>query len=159
MSHARTRRTAPADGGNRREDRDRGSSTAELVIITPIIIVLLLLVVGFGRYAHGRQLVEQAAAAAARAASLSPTAAQADRRARQAATTSLADAGVSCRSMNITIDAGDFRAGGTVAVTVACTADLSDLALAGLPGAATMTATGRASLETYRQFTGTGTTR
>ena len=57
---------------------------------------MLLLVVAFGRYAHGRQLVEQAAAAAARAASLSATAAQADGRARQAASASLSDAGVSC---------------------------------------------------------------
>ena len=144
--------TEPLTPGGRREDRDRGSSTAELVIVTPIIIVLLLLVVGFGRYAHGRQLVEQAAAAAARAASLAPTAAAADDRARQAASGSLSDAGVSCASMSITVDAADFRAGGTVSATVLCTAALSGLALAGLPGSVTMEATGRAPLETYRQF-------
>ena len=146
-------------GGRGRDDPDRGSSTAELVILTPIVILMLLLVVALGRYAHGRQLVEQAASAAARAASLSATAAQADGRAQQAASASLADAGVSCTSMSITVDDSVFRAGGTVGVSVTCTADLSGLALAGLPGSATMTATGRAPLETYRQFTAaTGTT-
>ena len=140
----------------RTDDADRGSSTAELVIVTPIVIVMLLLVVAFGRYAHGRQLVEQAAAAAARSASLSATAVQADDRARQAASASLSDAGVSCTSMSIAVDSGDFRAGGTVGVTLACTADLSGLALAGLPGSVTMTATGRAPLEKFRQFTATG---
>jgi Flp pilus assembly protein TadG len=143
-------------GGRAGDDRDRGSSTAELVIVTPIIIIMLLLVVAFGRYAYGKQLIEQAASAAARAASLSTTATQADGRAHQAASASLSDAGVSCTSMNITVDGSDFRAGGTVGVTLNCTADLSGLALAGLPGSVTMTATGWAPLETYRQFTTNG---
>ena len=102
-------RTGTPDGRRRPRVVDR-----ELVILTPIVIVMLLLVVAFGRYAHGRQLVEQAAAAAARAASLSATAVQADGRARQAASASLSDAGVSCTSMSITVDGSDFRAGGTV---------------------------------------------
>ena len=59
--------------------------------------------------------------------------------------------------MSVTVDDSDFRAGGTVGVTLTCTADLSGLALAGLPGSVTMTATGRAPLEQFRQFTGTGT--
>lgn len=144
--------------GRRRplEDEDRGSSTAELLIVTPVVIVLLLMVVAFGRYAYGRQLVEQAASAAARAASLSMTAAQADQRARQAAGASLNDAGVSCSRMDIAVDTTDFRAGGTVGVTLTCVADLSGLALSGLPGAVTMTATGRAPLETFRQFSDPG---
>ena len=127
-------------------DRDRGSMTTELVVLAPIVIVLLLLVVGLGRYAHGKQLVEQAAAAAARAASLTSTAAQANTQAQRAAAGSLADAGVSCTGMTTTVDTGSFRPGGMVTVTITCTADLSDLALSGLPGTATFTATGRAVL-------------
>ena len=102
--------------------------------MAPIIVVLLLLVVGLGRYAHGKQLVEQAAAAAARAASLSGTAGQARDRALEAAGRSLGDAGVSCVSMSAAVDTGSFRAGGSVTVTLECTADLSGLALSGLPG-------------------------
>ena len=115
-------------------DADRGSSTVELVVVTPIVIALLLLVVAFGRYAHGRQLVEQAAAAAARAASLSPTAVLAGDRARRAAAASLSDAGVSCASMDAAVDAADFRAGGTVTVTVTCRADLSGWRWPASPG-------------------------
>ena len=133
---------------------DRGSSTTELVIVTPVVVVILLLVVALGRYAHGKQLVEQAAAAAARAASLASTSAQAQDRARQAASGALADAGVSCASMSAAVDTSSFRAGGTVSVTLTCTADLSGLTLAGVPGSATMTATGAAPLETYRQIAG-----
>ncbi|MGS0688849.1 TadE/TadG family type IV pilus assembly protein [Nakamurella sp. GG22] len=131
---------------------DRGSMTTELVIVAPVVLVILLLVVALGRYAHGKQLVEQAAAAAARAASLASTAGQAQDRALQAASASLGDAGVSCASMSAAVNTGSFRAGGIVSVTLTCTADLSGLALAGVPGSATMTATGAAPLETYRQF-------
>ena len=118
--------------------------TTELVVLAPIVIVLLLLVVGLGRYAHGKQLVEQAAAAAARAASLTSTAAQANTQAQRAAAGSLADAGVSCTGMTTTVDTGSFRPGGVVTVTITCTADLTDIAISGLPGTATFTATGRA---------------
>src|SRR6478736_1119340 len=141
-------------------DRDRGSMTTEFVVLAPImIVVVLLLVVGLGRYAHGKQLVEQAAAAAARAASLTSTTAQARTRAGQAATGSLSDAGLSCTGMTTDVDTGSFRPGGVVTVTVTCTADLSGLALSGLPGAATMSATGRVPLEAFREITDSGDQR
>ena len=130
--------------------------TTELVVLAPIVIVLLLLVVGLGRYAHGKQLVEQAAAAAARAASLTSTPAQANTHAQRAATGSLAEAGVSCTGVTTTVDTGSFRPGGVVTVTITCTADLTDIAISGLPGTATFTATGRAVLELHRQFTDPG---
>ena len=142
QQHARTER-----------DRDRGSMTTELVVLAPIVILLLLLIVGLGRFAHGKQLVEQAAAAAARAASLTNTPTQAQTRARQVAVGSLADAGVSCTAVSADVDVASFRPGGFVTVMITCTADLSDLAMSGLPGAATLTSTGRAPLETHRQFT------
>jgi Flp pilus assembly protein TadG len=126
------------------------------VIITPVLIAVLLLVVALGRYAHGRQLVDQAAAAAARAASMTGSAVQARAAGGQAAAGSLRDAGMSCASMTTTVDAADFRPGGTVRVTVTCTADLSGLALAGVPGQVTLTGTGRAPLETLRTFADPG---
>ena len=131
--------------------------TTELVVLAPIVIVLLLLVIGLGRYAHGKQLVEQAAAAAARAASLTSTAAQASTQAQRAAAGSLGDAGVSCTGLTTTVDTGSFRLGGMVTVTITCTADLSDIALSGLPGTASFSATGRAVLEAHRQFADPGT--
>ena len=111
-----------------------------------------MLLVGLGRYAYGKQLVEQAAAAAARAASLTSTAAQANTQAQRAASGSLAGAGVSCTGITTTVDVGSFRPGVVVTVTITCTADLSDIAISGLPGTATFSATGRAVLEVHRQF-------
>jgi hypothetical protein len=54
--------------------------------------------------------------------------------------------------MTTTVDTGSFRPGGVVTVTITCTADLTDVAMSGLPGTATLTATGRAVLEAHRQF-------
>jgi len=140
-------------------DRDRGSMTTEFVVLAPIVIVIVLLVVGLGRYAHGKQLVEQAAAAAARAASLTASGAQAQTRAARAAAGSLSDAGLSCTGITANVDTGSFRPGGVVTVTITCTADLSGLALSGLPGTATVTATGRAPLEAHRQISTPGDQR
>ena len=133
--------------------------TTEFVVLAPIFIAVVLLVVGLGRYAHGTQLVEQAAAAAARAASLTSSSAQAQGRAARAAAGSLADADLSCTGMTAEVDTGSFRPGGVVTVTVTCTADLSGLALSGLPGAVTMSATGRVPLEAFREITDSGDQR
>ena len=51
------------------------------------------------------------------------------------------------------MDTADFRPGGHVRVSVACTADLSGLGLSGLPGSKTLHAEAAAPLEQYR---GTG---
>ena len=124
----------------------------ELALAAPVFIALLLVVVGFGRVTHGRQLVDQAAAAAARAAALTTTPAQATVAGRAAATATLEQAGVSCRGVDVVIDTTTFRPGGQVTATVSCTADLSGLALAGLPGSVTLHATARTPLEPYRDL-------
>jgi Flp pilus assembly protein TadG len=134
-------------------DSDAGYSTAELVVITPVVIVLLLFVVGLGRYAYSKQLVQQASMAAARAAALTSSALQAADRAQAAGQASLGSAGLSCQVFDVVTDAGDFQPGGTVSVTVTCTANLSDLVLTGLPGHTTVSATSTVPLENYRQIT------
>jgi Flp pilus assembly protein TadG len=131
---------------------DRGTAAVELAIVTPVVIVMLLVVVALGRFSHGRLLVEQASAAAARSASLTSSPFQASAAARQTAAATLAGSGLSCAGVQVSVDSGSFHAGGQVAVTVTCTADLSDLALPGVPGSKTLSATSRSPLETYRQF-------
>jgi Flp pilus assembly protein TadG len=131
---------------------DAGFASLELVILTPVIVLMLLLVVGFGRLTHGRQLVEQAASAAARAASLDSNASQATADAHQEASDVLSQAGVSCRSFSVDVDTSDFRAGGQVTVTVHCVTSLSDLGLVGFPGAKTLQASSTSPLEQFRQF-------
>lgn len=159
--------TAPSGGaaaGRRRrpgdEDRhgrrwgDDGFAALELTILMTFLIVMLLLVVGLGRVSHGRQLIDQAGAAAARAAALDNAPGPAAAAARAAAGDTLAQAGLSCTDLQVDVATGAFYPGGYVDVTVRCTADLSGLALAGLPGSVDLTSTSRSVLETYRDLPG-----
>lgn len=108
--------------------------------------------VGFGRYSEAQQLVEQAAGAAARAASLDATPAQATRDAQQTAVDSVASAGQSCTDLQVSVDTSAFHPGGQVSVTVSCTADLSQLTLAGFGPNETVRSTQTAPLEDYRHL-------
>lgn len=132
---------------------DQGSSMVELAIVTPVVIVLLFVMVALGRYSHSKIVVEQAAAAAARAASQTSSPGNASRAAQDAAAATLSGAGLSCAHMDASVDTAAFRPGGQVSVTVTCSADLSQLALAGVPGSASLSATSVAPLEAFRQFT------
>ena len=134
-------------------EADGGFAALELAIMTSFVIVMLLLVVGLGRVSHGRQLIDQAGAAAARAAALDNTPGQATIDARQAATDTLAQAGLSCGQLQVDVDVAAFHPGGYVQVTVRCTADLTALALSGLPGSVLLRSSSRSPLETYRDFT------
>lgn len=138
-------------------EADRGAFAAlELVILTPFIIVMMLLIVGFGRVERGRQLVDQAAQAASRAASLTVSPAAAQTAAQQAAEHTLSDGGLSCASMTVNIDTSAFYAGGQVTAHLSCQADLSQLALAGLPGSTRLTSDSTSPLEQYRPLGGSG---
>lgn len=147
------RATCRAHRRVRLDERDRGAFAAlELVILVPFIIVMLLLVVGFGRVERGRQLVDQAALAASRAASLTLNPVAAQTAATQAAQQTLSGGGLSCSSMNVSIDTSAFYAGGQVTAHLICRADLSGLALAGLPGTVNLKADSTSVLEQYRQI-------
>ena len=134
---------------------DRGSAAVEMVIIAPALIALMLLVVGMGRLSHGDQQIQVAAAQAARAASLTRGDAQSMSDAANAAANDvLANDHVSCQhsSAPVVIDAAsNTQPGGGITVTVTCTTELSDLFLAGFPGAHTWTATVTAPLDTFDQ--------
>ncbi len=131
-------------------DHERGSATVELVILTPVLILFLLLYLGFGRITRAQQLVDDAAAQAARAATLdylAPGRAQAA--AEHAATQALAAGGLACVGDQITVDTGDDRPGGSITVHLSCRADLSNAVAAGLPGALTLTASATSSIDVY----------
>ena len=141
-----------------RGEPDRGAFAAlELTILVPFVIVMLLLVVAFGRVSRGRQLVDQAAEAAARAGSLSLNPGAAIVAAQQAAEQTLTGGGLSCSSMQLTLDTSQFYAGGQVVADLTCTADLTGLAISGVPGAVTLRSSSTSPLETYRQLNPGGT--
>jgi Flp pilus assembly protein TadG len=144
-----------------RKPRDAGSPEAglmaiELAIVAPVVIVMLLTVVAFGRVTHGRQLVDEAAAVGARAASLAKTPTTAAQEAHAAVTATLAQAGVSCQNAQVDVDPSQFVPGGQVVVNVRCTSNLSSLALTGLPGQLTLQSTARSPIETYRDVSSGG---
>lgn len=135
------------------ERRDRGTSALELVLITPLVIVALMLLAGVGQVVLARQDIGHAAAAAARAASLTSRPADAVAAGRAAALDTLERAGLACVHADVRIDVTAFRPDGVVTATVTCTSDLSRLTPSGLPDQVTSSATSRAPLEPFRELT------
>jgi Flp pilus assembly protein TadG len=137
-----------------RVDRDAGAFAAlELAILLPFVVVMLLLVVAFGRVERGRELVDQAATAAARAASLSTSPGAARTAAINAAAQTLAGGGLSCAGMQVSVDTSSFHPGGDVTAHLSCTADLGGLTLSGVPGQVHLASSATSPLEPYRQLT------
>lgn len=133
-----------------RWDTEHGSAAVELVLLTPALVVLLLFVVLTGRLGQARHDVVQAAGEAARAASLHADPASAAAAARDAAHANLNAAGVRCAAVTVNTDVGGLAPGGSVTVSVACTAALADVAVAGMPGSRTLHAQAVEVVDTYR---------
>ena len=116
---------------------ERGSAAIELVLLVPALMLLLLFAVAGGRVAIAHGSVQQAAADAARAASIARTAGSAQTSAVAAARATLANQGLTCASMTVTLDTSGFATPvgppASVAATVSCAVELSELALPGLP--------------------------
>ena len=116
---------------------ERGSAAIELVLLVPALMLLLMFAVAGGRVAIAHGSVQQAAADAARAASIARTTGAAQTTAVAAARATLANQGLTCASTTVTLDTSGFsRPVGTpasVAATVSCTVELSELSLPGLP--------------------------
>ncbi|MET8747250.1 TadE/TadG family type IV pilus assembly protein [Streptomyces sp. NPDC004728] len=134
--------------------RDQGSYSVETAVLAPVMIGLLLLMIAFGRVTDADGAVDSAARAAARAASLERDAGNAQAQAQAAATRSLQGEGITCRTSSVVVDTAgyalDIGVEANVTATVACTADLSDIGLPGLPGAKTLTASWTSPIDTYR---------
>lgn len=113
---------------------EAGSAAVELTLLTPLLLLLMLLVVALGRMATARADVDGAARDAARAASIARSLDSADRSARDAAAATLAERGVTCRSLDVVVDTSGFAPGGWVAAEVTCHVGLADLSLLRLPG-------------------------
>ncbi|WP_019873108.1 TadE/TadG family type IV pilus assembly protein [Sporichthya polymorpha] len=142
-------RPVHVDSGNDTgaDDRERGSIAVELVILAPLLIALLVLVVGLGRIAQTRGQVDAAASDAARAASLTRTAATAELAGENAARANLGDR---CQALDVHIDTTALRPGGEVAARVRCVISLARLGLAGFPGSRAFTATVHVPIDRYR---------
>lgn len=133
---------------------DRGSATLELAVLAPALLALLGLVIGAGRIEVAAGAVEQAAASAAREASIARTPAAARAGAEQAADDSLRNQGITCGALAVTVDTGGFAVPvgqpAQVQVSLACSLALSDLGVPGMPGTKTLRAQAASPLDRYR---------
>lgn len=128
---------------------DGGSASTELVVLTPVLVLLMLFVVLAGRLGQATQDVTQAAAEAARAASI-VRGLDASGIARATAEDNLAAAGVRCRDLAVAIDGANQRPGGTVRVDLRCDVELSGVAALGLVPQRSVSASAVEVIDTYR---------
>jgi Flp pilus assembly protein TadG len=133
---------------------ERGSAAIEAVILVPAFILFIGLLIFGGRTAVAHQGIESVAADAARAASIARTPQDAQTKAQEAMTYSLANNDLHCTHAAVALDTTGLTApagsDGTVSATVTCTIDLRDLSVPGIPGTHTVTATMDSPVDTWR---------
>lgn len=134
----------------RRVRGDRGAATVELALVAPVLVALMFLVVFAGRVADADAAVRRAASEAARAASLRQYPGDAVAAAEATVDANLDQAGVTCSTLAVDVDTGNFRPSGTVGVSVSCTGDMSDVAFIGVPGSRRFTAEAVEVIDTFR---------
>jgi Flp pilus assembly protein TadG len=137
----RKQMSRPADGG---------SLTVELVVLAPVVVMFALLALALGRFELAREQVVGAARAAAEAASVVPSAVDAQSAALTAATPAVANQLHSCTHMNVVTETENFYPGGSVEVIVSCQIDFSDLLVPGLPGHIEVRAVMKAPIDSFR---------
>ena len=141
------------DGSRARLRGDRGYAPVELAPVAIVFLIFLGLLITAGRSTLARLAVSAAARDAARQASISRTPAAAQAAALQSALAALRGDGLDC-APSVTVNTSGFAvpAGqpAQVSATVTCTVRLSDLAVPGLPGSRTLTATFTSPLDPFR---------
>lgn len=129
---------------------DRGSVAVETAVVAPALVVLLLLVVYAGRISHLDATVQRAASEASRAATLEGSPEAAEQAAIEAARANLSSASTPCADLIVDVDTTDFRPGGSVTATIRCEASMSDVALLGVPGTRTFSASSTEIIDRFR---------
>ncbi|MWA04610.1 pilus assembly protein [Actinomadura sp. LD22] len=137
----------------RNRGRDAGNAVVETAILAPVFITFLAGLLVVMRVVHGSAVVAQAAADAARQASIARTAREAQAAASTSAMRTLHDRGLHC-APSVRLDLSGFnRPVGQPAVVsarVTCAIRLSDVGLPGMPGVRTVVKTHRSPIDPYR---------
>jgi Flp pilus assembly protein TadG len=135
-------------------DVGRGSATIEMAVLGPALLALLGLVLVAGRVSTAGGAVEQAAAVAAREASLARDGRSAQAAAVEAVRASLAGQGITCRTLTSDVDVEGFTLPvgqpASVHVQVTCAVPLADLAVPGMPGTRLVTASMVSAIDRFR---------
>ena len=134
---------------------ERGSAAIEAAIGLPAFLLFVGLIIAGGRLAIAHQALQSAAADAARTASISREAGEADSAAREEARTSLNNQTLRCRSTQVSVDTSGFQVPtgqpADVTVTLTCRVDLADLSVPGVPGSRLIRATMSSPIDTWRE--------
>lgn len=140
-------------GGRRRDER--GAVAVEVVLLVPAVLLVVGVLVAGWRLWSARTEVTDAAAAAARAATLTSSASTAQEHSLTAARDALQTLGLDCGQLAVSPDLSGFALPpGTPAevhVAVDCRVSLSDLLVPGLPGSYQLHARATQPLDTFRE--------
>jgi Flp pilus assembly protein TadG len=132
---------------------DAGNAVVEAAILAPLFILFLAALLIGARIRSAGAAVTQAAADAARQASIARTPAQARSAATTSALVTLRDKGLHC-APQVALDLSGFNQPigrpATVTARVTCTVQLSEVAAPGMPGSRTVTKVHRSVLDPFR---------
>lgn len=130
-----------------------GNAVVEAAILTPLFILFLATLLTGARLERATAAVAQAAADAARQASIARAPGQARANATASALATLRDKGLHCApQVRLDLSGFDQPVGrpGMVTVRVSCTVRLTDISVPGLPGARSVTKSHRSPLDPFR---------
>lgn len=146
--------SSPISVDRPRSRNERGAVAVELALLAPVVVLLLTALIFGARLWLARSAVTDAAAVAARSATLARTAGEAEQTGRSAAMRNLSTQGLTCSPSSVSLDLGAFAipAGQPARVTarVSCTVPMGDLVLPGIPGSVTIDVSASSALDTYR---------
>lgn len=128
---------------------DRGSAGVEAAIAVTSLLLVGFFTIGAIRVVGSGGDVDAAARSAARAAAAEYDPGSAASAAEAVAAQTLAERGVACQNLAVTVD-GDLSPGSVVVVEVACSVSLADVVLAGFPGSRTVTGRGVEQVDVVR---------
>ena len=135
-----------------RHRSDAGSVSVEAAVLVPAVILVGLLIIAGARVSSAQQAVDNAATAAARAASIARSPAAAQQAGTAVARERLGREGLTCQESSVTVDASQIALGraGQVRASVTCRVQRSDLALPLPGGTRTITSTFTSPADPYR---------
>ena len=126
----------------------------EFALLVPVLVLLFGLVVGGARVWLARGATDQAAAAAARGASVERSVVDAERAGRELAQAQVAASGLRCGRLAVTVRAAALGqvvgTPGRVETAVTCSVPMADLLVPGWPGAIDVTGRASAVVDRYR---------
>jgi Flp pilus assembly protein TadG len=138
------------DRGHEDAHKEEGQAIAELVIVAPVLLLVIVLMISLGRIDSAQGDVVSAARAGVQAAVVQDNPNDAQAQAAAAVANTLGTAGLTCPSPQVVTDTSNFRAGGSVSVTVTCVTSLADVSVPGVPGTKILSATSSAPIDPYR---------